>query len=269
MNATIGSPCSYGARTADHTAITGKAKTRGSQNSQAKPRLRRPHLPISSRMIMPPTTCRCTVKSRHSSRAARVMYYYSGPGVLTYAGDQQPDNAIRKKAGDGNRAEGGEPLRVKRVIRQIGSGYGLQKELLPLRFEPRRFERGEGRYQGLLPKQLLQIEPLVVGESGRHRIAVAGDFGAFLRHQFVERGKTGADQRDLRAVRRILQDLSELRLGAGQLRRQLAQDLQRPRRGALRVEHFLFDAVGGQLRLCLGDLLLGGVDLALEGRQGI
>src|ERR1051325_6206042 len=200
MNVTMGNPCSYGARTADHTAITGKAKTSGSQNSLAKPRLRRPHLPISSRIMMPPTTCRCTAKSRHASRTARVIYDYSGPAGRADTGEQQPGDPIRKQASDGKRAQRGEPLRIQRIIGQVWLGYGFEEQLLSLRFEPRCFERGEGRYQGLLPKQLLQIEALVVGESRCDRIAVASDFGAFLGHQLVERGEPGADQRDLRAV---------------------------------------------------------------------
>ena len=76
-NAIIGRPCSYGGRTMDQIVMTGKAKTSGSQNSQAKPRLRRPQRWSISRIMIAPTELHCTRKSRRSARSEAIIPGYA------------------------------------------------------------------------------------------------------------------------------------------------------------------------------------------------
>jgi len=117
---------------------------------------------------------------------------------------------------------------------------------------------------GWYGEQTLDVEALILGQRGDHRVGVAGDLGALVGDQFFERADTRPDQRDLWAVRRVLQDLGELRPGVGEFAIHLGEQLERAHCGALRIEHFFLDAVGGQLGLDLRDVLLCGLDFALK-----
>src|SRR5262249_14008834 len=148
-------------------------------------------------------------------------------------------DAVGQHARRDDRRKRDKPLREERVIGQVGRRNRLEVKLLALRLEPRRLERGERRGQRLLGEEPLDIEPFVFGQCGGDRVVAAGDLGPLLEDQLLERSNALFYQRDLRAVRRVFRALGELRLGVGELRVHLGEKLDRPRRGALWIEHLL------------------------------
>src|SRR4029077_1125197 len=123
-------------------------------------------------------------------------------------------------------------------------------------------ERGKRRGKRLFRELAVKRQAFVLGQRRDDRVALSAEFGALLRDQIVERGDPRLDQRDLRAVGRIFQKLAELGPGGRQGRIHLSDQLQNPHRRRFWIDHFLSDAVGGQLFLDRGDALLCSVDLA-------
>jgi hypothetical protein len=70
--------------------------------------------------------------------------------VLAHAGDQQPGDAIGQRTSHDDGDERDDSLRIERIIRQIRLRNGFEVELLALRLEAGRLERGEGRSKLLL-----------------------------------------------------------------------------------------------------------------------
>ena len=100
-------------------------------------------------------------------------------------------------------------------------------------------------------------------------LVAAADLRALLADQLVERGDPRLDERDLRAVRRVLSSSPSWVRAVAFAAFICPISSEQPADADLRVEHLLLDAIGGQLALDLSDALLGVVDLVPGGLEGV
>src|SRR5438876_8138776 len=102
-----------------------------------------------------PTTRDCTARFSQNMCTVRTIPVLR-PGVLANIRDQQPSDPIGQAAAYDHGDEREDAFGVERVIREVGLRDGLEIQLLPLRFDTCRFERGEGGCQRLFSELALK-----------------------------------------------------------------------------------------------------------------